>query len=658
MTEARQGNPVAAKALQLVVGAATLAIDVAAILSVDATRSEWTTFLVLSAATAAAQLFVVKAPPNQSYHTSIAFLIPAVLLLPWQLVVLVPLVQHLPEQWVKRYPWYIQAFNIGNYTIDALAAWLVAEAVRSNMDGGLGVRFAVAGVLASIVFVCLNHGLLQAILTTARGHSFRQSGLFSLESLSTDLILALLGLPVAALWLVNGWLVPAAVAPLILIRRSLAVPALEERIRVDPKTGLFNSRHFSEQLEDELARAVRFQRPLAVIMSDLDLLRDINNTYGHLAGDAVLQRIADTIRATVRSYDVAARFGGEEFAILLPEATAGEAFEIAERIRQALAEQAIEIPTSSRSIRATISCGVAAFPADGDTSTKLLHEADLAVYRAKAQGRNRVIAAGSEAEVVADGRTPEAIVTHVEEPVAESPGRRLRLVGPSRRRVGSALEEGAAALERANVVLRERSTAAIESMAASLEARDPHTVGHARRVRAFALAIAAELRLRDELLEALGHAALLHDVGKLSIPDAILLKPGPLTPAEWETMQAHASDGARIVEGLGFLGEAIPAIEHHHERFDGTGYPAGLAGEEIPLGARIVHVADALDTMLANRAYRPARSLPEALGELRAGAGTQFCPTVVGALERVLTRTDVDLLTAEEARQPVRASAV
>jgi diguanylate cyclase (GGDEF)-like protein/putative nucleotidyltransferase with HDIG domain len=658
MTEARQRYPLAATLLQVVVGSATLAIDVAAILSLDAAKGHWTTFVLLSAAAAAAQLFVVKTPPNQSYHTSIAFLIPAVLLLPWQLLVLVPLVQHLPEQLWKRYPWYIQAFNIGNYTIDALAAWLVADAVRANGDGGLGVRFALAGLLASAVFVFLNHALLQAILTTARGHTVRQSGLFSLESLSTDLILALLGLPVAALWLVNGWLVPAAVAPLILIRRSMVVPALEEKIRVDPKTGLFNSRHFAEQLEDELARAVRFQRPLAVIMADLDLLRDINNTHGHLAGDAVLLRIAETIKTTVRSYDVAARFGGEEFAILLPETTAGEAFEIAERIRLALAEETIEIPTAEKQIRATISCGVAAFPADGDTSTKLLHEADLAVYRAKAQGRNRVIAAGSEAEVVADGKPADAIVTHAGQPGADVPARRLRLVGPTRRRVGSALEEGAAALERANVVLRERSTAAVERMAATLEARDPHTAGHARRVRAFALAIAAELRLRDESLEALGHAALLHDVGKLSIPDAILLKPGPLTADEWETMRAHARDGARIVEGLGFLGEAIPAIEHHHERFDGTGYPARLSGEAIPLGARIVHVADALDTMLANRAYRSARSLPEALAELRAGAGTQFCPTVVGALERVLSRTDVDLLTAAETRQPARASAV
>jgi diguanylate cyclase (GGDEF)-like protein/putative nucleotidyltransferase with HDIG domain len=658
MSDARQRIPAAAKLLLVAVGAATLAIDVAALLGLDAGSGHWTTFAVLATATAAAQLFRVKAPPNQSYHTSVAFLMPAVLLLPWQLLVLIPLIQHAPEQWRMRFRWYIQGFNVANYTLDALAAWLVADAIRSPSDGGLGARFALAGLLAALVFVTLNHLMVAAILRTARGIGVRQSGLFSVEMLSTDLILALLGVPVAALWLVNGWLVPAAVAPLILIRRSLAVPGLEEKIRVDPKTGLFNSRHFAEQLEDELARAVRFQRPLAVIMADLDLLRDINNTHGHLAGDAVLQRIAETIRATVRSYDVAARFGGEEFAILLPETTAGEAFEIAERIRLVLAEQPIPIPTADQPIRATISCGVAAFPADGDTTTKLLHEADLAVYRAKSQGRNRVIAAGSEAEVVATGRLPQVIVTQSTSD-SDSSTRRLRLVGPSRRRgTHSALEEGAAALERANGILRERSTAAIESMAATLEVRDPQTAGHARRVQALALAVAEELHLRDESLDALRHAALLHDIGKLAIPDAILLKPGPLTSEEWKAMRAHSEEGARIVERLGFLGEAIPAIEHHHERFDGTGYPAGLAGEQIPLGARIIHVVDALDTMLATRSYQAARTLPEALAELRAGAGTQFCPTVVAAVERVLARTDFDLLTAAEPRRRARASAL
>src|SRR5207244_6622623 len=185
-------------------------------------------------------------------------------------------------------------------------------------------------------------------------------------------------------------------APLVLIHRSLAVPQLQAEARVDPKTGLFNARYFASALAEELGRAERFQRPLSLIMADLDLLRDINNTYGHLAGDAVLQGIAEVFRAQLRHYDVPARFGGEEFSILLPETPAEEALQIAERIRKAVAERMYEVETSSEPIRATVSIGVAGFPKDGTDAQELIHQADLAVYRAKLQGRNRVLGASSE----------------------------------------------------------------------------------------------------------------------------------------------------------------------------------------------------------------------------------------------------------------------
>ena len=156
------------------------------------------------------------------------------------------------------------------------------------------------------------------MITLARGHSLREAGVFSFESLSTDFVLATLGLAVAAFWHLNPWLIPFAVAPLLLIHRSLAIPQLQAEARVDPKTGLFNARHFASVMQEELGRAQRFQRPMSLIMADLDLLRDINNTYGHLAGDAVLRGIAEVFRQQLRHYDVPARFGGEEFSILLP----------------------------------------------------------------------------------------------------------------------------------------------------------------------------------------------------------------------------------------------------------------------------------------------------------------------------------------------------
>src|SRR5438034_9288547 len=191
-------------------------------------------------------------------------------------------------------------------------------------------------------------------------------------------------------------------------------------------------------------------------------------------------------------------------------------------------------------------------------------------------------------------------------------------------------------LEQANKLLRERSTAAMESLSATVDARDSYTAGHSRRVQQLALAIGRDLRLSQAELDLLGHAALFHDIGKLAIPDAILLKPASLTLEEWGLMQRHADEGARIIDRLGFLDDAVPAIRHHHERFDGTGYPDRLKGEEIPLGARIIHVADELDSMLTTRIYRAARPAAEAIGELRRAAGSQFCPRCVAALERIL----------------------
>src|SRR5947199_10789252 len=176
----------------------------------------------------------------------------------------------------------------------------------------------------------------------------------------------------------------------------------------------------------------------------------------------------------------------------------------------------------------------------------------------------------------------------------------------------------------------------MESLSATVDARDSYTAGHSRRVQELALAIGRELGLSQAELDLLGHAALFHDIGKLAIPDSILLKPASLTVEEWALMQRHAEEGARIIDRLGFLQDAVPAIRHHHERFDGTGYPDKIAGDEIPLGARIIHVDDALDSMLTTRIYRAARPVNDALAEVKAKAGSQFCPRCVGALERIL----------------------
>ena len=370
--------------------------------------STWIAFVLFAGGAALAQVALVKTPTNHSYHATNVFLIPAILLLPPELVVAVAIIQHIPAWLKNRTTWYRECFNICNYVIATLAAWgavhgiLHADGLIPNAD----LRFALAGAACSLILVGLNHAMLAPMLLLSDGHSLRHSGLLSFHGLSTELVLAGLGVVVATAWHANPYLIPFAVAPVLLIHRSLSVPQLEAEARVDPKTGLFNARHFGLALTEELVRAQRFERPLALIMADLDLLRDINNSYGHLAGDAVLKGIADVFQKNLRHYDVPARFGGEEFSILLPETTAEEALEIAERIRREVSERSFDVETSSQPIRATVSIGVASFPRDGSDANELIHQADLAVYRAKLQGRNRVLDATSEPLAVPNDRKP------------------------------------------------------------------------------------------------------------------------------------------------------------------------------------------------------------------------------------------------------------
>ncbi len=371
---------------------------------------DWLAFFILGSCAAVAQLFVVRTPRDQAYHTAIVFLIAGAFLLPPELVALMGIVQHVPE-WLKmRYRWYLQTFNICNYVLGSMAVWFLARTILGwDTIPNESLRLAIAGLVGCVVFVAINHTVLALMLHFARRHTLRETGLFELEHLSTDLVLAALGVATFAFWETNPWLIPFAIAPLVLVHRSLAVPQLQAEARVDPKTGLFNARHFAVALSEELGRAQRFERPMSLIMADLDLLRDINNAYGHLAGDAVLKGIAEVFRAQLRHYDVPARFGGEEFSILLPETPPEQALEIAERIRRAVADRTFDVETSSEPIRATVSIGVAGYPKDGTDANELIHQADLAVYRAKLQGRNRVLGASSEPLLVPAERTARLI---------------------------------------------------------------------------------------------------------------------------------------------------------------------------------------------------------------------------------------------------------
>src|SRR3954465_3901835 len=411
----REALPRNARLYLILVAGATAAATLPFLARLQNTH-DWLAFFILGSAAAAAQLFVVRTPNDQAYHTGIVFLVAAAFLLPPELVGLMGVVQHVPE-WLKiRYRWYLQTFNICNYVLGSMAVWFLAHQITAwGAIGDRTLRVAIAGLVCCVVFVAINHTVLALMLHFARRHTLRETGLFELEHLATDLVLAALGVATYAFWQTNPWLIPFAIAPLVLVHRSLAVPQLQAEARIDPKTGLFNARHFAAALSEELQRAQRFERPMSLIMADLDLLRDINNSYGHLAGDAVLRGIADVFRAELRHYDVPARFGGEEFSILLPETPPEQAMEIAERIRRAVAERTFDVETSSEPIRATVSIGVAGFPKDGTDANELIHQADLAVYRAKLQGRNRVLGASSEPLLVPSDRTARLIAVPEDE---------------------------------------------------------------------------------------------------------------------------------------------------------------------------------------------------------------------------------------------------
>ena len=367
-------------------------------------------------------------------------------------------------------------------------------------------------------------------------------------------------------------------------RRRLA--ALERQAVLDDLTGLQNQRALWRELSRQASSCSKAS-PLAVVMVDFDRFTEVNGRYGHAIGDAVLERGAAVLRAAAGSPDSVFRYGGEEFVLLLA-GDAGDAGELAELIRADIARQNGHLPAI------TISCGVAALDSPVEPWVAL-DRADAALREAKRTGRNRVVVAG-ETE-----RTASAYLAEEQE---HETARR----------------------------------AALAVAVATLEVRDPHTADHADDVLTLSESLGRELGFEGAELERLMAGAQLHDVGKVAVPSEILNKPGALNDDEWAIIREHTVIGERILRSVPEMAEVATIVRHSHERWDGAGYPDGLAGEAIPLASRVILCADAFHAIRSDRPYRAGSPAADALDEVRAFAGTQFDPAVVQGLVRVTER--------------------
>ena len=310
--------------------------------------------------------------------------------------ILVILVSNIAEWIWNKPPWYIQLFNTGSYVIVMQLAGIAYTRINpSNSQDTLQTALAIVVSLA--VFNAVNHLMVGIVIRFARGESLKKSGVFEFFPFMLDLALLYFGASLSIVWNHSPFALVLFLIPLYLIYSTLRVPALERKTEIDGKTGLFNHDYFKKQMSNELTRANRFDRPMSLIMADLDLLRNINNTYGHLAGDEVLIGVANTMRKSVRDYDIVSRFGGEEFAILLPETTLAQAYERAEIIRKAIENTEFTVPTSVTPIRVTMSFGVAHRENFSQPPDEISHNADKALYHSKLSGRNRSYAYTNDA---------------------------------------------------------------------------------------------------------------------------------------------------------------------------------------------------------------------------------------------------------------------
>jgi diguanylate cyclase (GGDEF)-like protein/putative nucleotidyltransferase with HDIG domain len=485
-------------------------------------------------------------------------------------------------------------YNGSVYALGALAAGLAAAPVV--VDEGIGSL--VAGVVVGgLAFYAVNVALIAAVVARVANERFLALVSRSIRSTAIPFsIMASVSLTLTVLWHRSPLLAAALVGPLVavaLYQRSVHEALQAMRLALtDPLTGLGNHRHFHDRLQRDLARAQARSTPFSLCLVDVDDFKEVNDNHGHPVGDRVLAQVATRLRTGGEAF----RLGGDEFALLLPGRTEAEAISIAEAVIARIAELDLE-----HGGRLTVSAGIATFPEHGVERAELVRVADNALYWSKEHGKGR-----------ASVYRPGAVELSELHRLAQERDRRARFL-------------------------------AAAGLARAVDARDAYTGEHSAEVGALAARIALRMGLDSDQVELIRLAGSLHDVGKLAIPEDILRKPGPLSEPERVVLERHPQIGFRMLDSLGVEPVATWVL-HHHERWDGDGYPNRLAGPRIPLGARILFVADAYDAMTTDRVYRQSLPHDAAIRELERCAGSQFDPEVVGALKAELDESRAAVL--------------
>jgi diguanylate cyclase (GGDEF)-like protein len=378
----------------------------------------------------------------------------------------------------------------------------------------------------------------------------------------------------------------------------------------DPHTGLYNRRHLQETLEKELALAKRHAQSLTVIMMDIDYFKSINDIYGHTFGDLVLKQFAETVKKAIRRYDIVFRFGGEEFVIISPRTDRPKGVILAKRLLKIVNTH--NFGNRAHVIKLRLSLGVASYPEDGLVirGLDLINLADRILSKVKEYSGNKVYS--SENLEVVEGGLPSGNKT----------GAMMDLLKKKVNRLS----------QRANQSLIE----AVFALAKVIGVKDQYPDTFTRRTMHYALGISKMLKLPKNEIEHIRKAAILHDIGKVGIDEDILLKKSKLTTEEFEMMKEHPQLSADLLRPLHFLRGTIPLILYHHERWDGKGYPHGLKGNQIPIGARIIAIVDAFRSLTSNRPYRKAYSKKGAMKILERESSTKFDPQVTEAFLKIL----------------------